>query len=534
MSSAPLVSSTAPDRRVLLVEDNADHAEMIQTMLRVSQPPWLVEHAGSLAAAREQLRHRSFDAVLLDLGLPDSGGIDTATAVISEFPAIPVVVLSALGDDQTAVEAVRRGAQDFLVKGRVDRDVVVRAVRHAIERKHAERALFASESERKRLEEQLRQSQKMEAVGRLAGGVAHDFNNLLTAMLGYAEITKRHLDPASPLQRNLDEILKAGDKAAALVAQLLAFSRKQVLQPKIINLNAVTLDIEKMLRRVIGEDIRLVTVLDERLGQVRADPSQIEQVILNLAVNARDAMPRGGRLVIETANVDLPASYAKEHVGVTAGAHVMLSVTDTGVGMDAETLSHIFEPFFTTKAPGRGTGLGLATVYGIVAQSGGHVWPYSELGRGTAFKVYFPRLDQPAESPRDESDGSPRGGRERILVVEDEEAVRNLAVEILEEGGYSVLKAISGDEALQVMSEQEVDLVLTDVVMPGMDGLELAATLARTHPRVGVIYMSGYAGEAIRHRGSLPEGAIVIQKPFSARTLGARVREVLDADRSRS
>jgi len=319
-----------------------------------------------------------------------------------------------------------------------------------------------------------------------------------------------------------------------------------VLQPKVINLNAVTLDIEKMLRRVIGEDIRLVTVLDDRLGQVRADPSQIEQVILNLAVNARDAMPRGGSLVIETSNVDLPASYAKDHVGVFPGPHVLLAVTDSGIGMDADTLSHIFEPFFTTKGPGQGTGLGLATVYGIVAQSGGHVWAYSEPGRGTSFKVYLPRLDQPADTQRTpaperrirkrEDLDVPAGGRETVLVVEDEDAVRDLALEILEERGYAVMNATRGDEALRLMNERgsEVDLVLTDVVMPGLDGHQLAAALARTHPEVRILYMSGYAGEAIRHRGALPEGAVVIQKPFSAQTLAARIREVLDADRSRS
>ena len=532
MSSAGAVfpRQGARGQRVLLVEDNPDHAEMIRTMLRVARPPWVVEHAGSLAAASERLAAGGFDVVLLDLGLPDSGGVETATAVTSAFPSLPVVVLSALGDDQTAVEAVRRGAQDFLVKGRVDRDVVVRALRHAVERKHAERALRESETERERLQDQLRQAQKMEAVGRLAGGVAHDFNNLLTAILGYGELMKRRLERGSPLQRNVDEILKAGDKASALVAQLLAFSRKQVLQPKVINLNTVTLDIEKMLRRVIGEDIRLVTVLEERLGQVRADPGQVEQVILNLAVNARDAMPRGGSLVIETANVELPESYARDHVGVRAGPHVLLGVTDTGTGMDRETLDHIFEPFFTTKGPGQGTGLGLATVYGIVAQSGGHVFAYSEPGRGTSFKVYFPRVDQPAEAlPGEEAEG-PTGGAETILVVEDEDAVRALACEILEDRGYEVLEAARGDVALGLLEERRgrVDLVLTDVVMPGVDGPELAAAVSRSYPEVRVLYMSGYAGEAMRHRGVLPAGAPLIQKPFSAQILASRVREALD------
>jgi PAS domain S-box-containing protein len=390
-------------------------------------------------------------------------------------------------------------------------------------------------TERRQLEVQLRQAQKMEAVGRLAGGIAHDFNNLLTVILGNGGLLLAGPGKDGPAQRKIEEIVKAGERAAGLTRQLLAFSRKQVLQPKVLNLNSVVGEMEKMLRPLIGEDIQLTTFLEKEPGQAKADPGQIEQVILNLAVNARDAMPNGGKLTLETANVDLSEAYAAEHPGAHAGRYVMLAVSDTGAGMDAQTQSHIFEPFFTTKGPGRGTGLGLATVYGVVKQSDGYISVYSELGHGTTFKVYLPRVDEEEESaPAPASAASmPRGG-ETILLVEDEDGVRGLARAILEDLGYGVLEAPSPDAALRLIDRHSgpLHLVLTDVVMPGMNGRELVSRVACIRPDARVLYMSGYTDDAIVHHGVLKPGTAFLNKPFSPRDLARKVREVLDDPRA--
>ncbi len=382
------------------------------------------------------------------------------------------------------------------------------------------------------LEEQYRQSQKMEAIGRLSGGVAHDFNNLLVVINGYSELLlSRYLDPSSPLRKYVEEIAKAGDRAAGLTQQLLAFSRKQVLQPKIVNLNETVAHTEKMLRRLIGEDIDFFIHLAPDLGEVKADPGQLEQIILNLGVNARDAMPRGGKLIIETANVELDQNYTRQHVEVEPGRYVMLAVSDNGVGMDAATKVRIFEPFFTTKDQGRGTGLGLATVYGIVKQSGGDIWVYSEVGQGTTFKVYLPRLDE--ISPLLEPPATPvsvGGGVETILLVEDESMVRALARQVLELSGYTVLEAEHGQAALLVAQQhQPIHLLLTDLIMPGgLTGRELAERLESTHPEMKVLYMSGYTDDAIVHYGVLTSEVDFLQKPFSPQALNAKVRQVLD------
>jgi two-component system cell cycle sensor histidine kinase/response regulator CckA len=375
-------------------------------------------------------------------------------------------------------------------------------------------------TDRKRLEEQLLQSQKMEAVGRLAGGIAHDFNNLLTAIIGYSDLLARRVKGTPRLEHNVGEILEAAERAAGLTRQLLAFSRKQVLQPRVLSLNAAVTDIEGMLRRVIGEDIQLVTALAGGLGQVRADPTQLEQVILNLAVNARDAMPRGGNLLLETANVDLDDAR-----------YVMLAVSDNGVGMDAETQSRVFEPFFTTKEPGKGTGLGLATVYGIVAQSGGSIRVDSEPGRGTTFKVLLPRVDEPAAVDPPRAQLPAGGGCETVLVAEDEDGVRALICEVLRSLGYRVLEAPRPEAALDLMAGEgaPVRLLLTDVVMPGMDGRQLAERLTARQPNLRVLYMSGYTGEAIARHGVLEHGTELLQKPFTPEALARKVREVLDA-----
>ncbi len=387
--------------------------------------------------------------------------------------------------------------------------------------------LFA---ELQRSYETLRQSQKMEAIGQLAGGVAHDFNNLLTVITGYSEMLLARLPRHDPARGKIEEILQAGERASALTQQLLAFSRKQVLQPQILDLNAHVAKLQEMLRRLIGEDIALETRLAQPLGCVKADPVQIQQVIINLAVNARDAMPQGGRLVLETANVTLDEAAARA-AGLAAGAYVRLAVTDTGRGMSPEVMEHIFEPFFTTKGDGKGTGLGLSTVYGIVSQSGGHVRVESELGRGTTMTIYLPAVSAAAEGPP-EALAAPvrRGGGERVLVVEDEEAVRHLTAAMLQELGYAVAEAGSADEALSVLRSNRqgaIRLMLTDVVMPGTNGLELRRIVAAEHPAVRVILMSGYTDHSLLTHGAL-DASPFLQKPFSSAGLLAKVRTVLE------
>jgi PAS domain S-box-containing protein len=393
------------------------------------------------------------------------------------------------------------------------------------ERKKVEEAL-------KQTEEQLRQSQKMEAIGQLAGGIAHDFNNLLTVIKGYSQLSLLGLKEGAPLRGNLEVIENAADKAAGLTRQILAFSRRQILEQKVLDLNIVLQNLEEMLRRVIGEDIELMIHLPEGLGRVKSDPGQIEQVIMNLAVNAKDAMPEGGKLVIETANVDLDEEYARNHVAVTPGRYVMLSVSDTGVGMTPEVKEKVFDPFFTTKNRGEGTGLGLSTVYGIVKQSGGHIWVYSEVGKGTTLKIYLPRVDEPVDEIRKEggvTEGLPRGS-ETILVVEDEEVVRKLTVRILQEQGYRVLEGGQGIDALLIDGEYEgqIHLLVTDVVMPKLSGRELAERLSSIRPGIKVLYMSGYTDNVIAHHGILDKGMNFVQKPFTVEGLARKVREVLD------
>jgi two-component system, cell cycle sensor histidine kinase and response regulator CckA len=388
-------------------------------------------------------------------------------------------------------------------------------------------------TEVRRMEERLRQSQKMEAVGRLAGGVAHDFNNLLTAISGYSDLLIHRLPDGSTLRRDVEEIRKAGDRAAALTRQLLAFSRRQVLQPKVLDLNAVVTNMGQMLRRLIGEDIELSTDLSPSLSRVNADPGQIEQVIVNLAVNARDAMPDGGRITIATTDAELSPAYAAAYPEVHPGPHVLLSVADTGQGMSDETQTHLFEPFFTTKEGGKGTGLGLATVYGIVQQSGGHIRVNSAADRGSTFLIYLPRVD----APEDGEQGTdrpllphPSPGTETILLAEDEEVVRRLAQEILSRNGYKVLEAGNGRAAL-LLSEAhrgEIHLLLTDVVMPKMSGMELTERIRLQRPDLRILYMSGYTDDAILHHGVLEDGIPFLQKPFTPEGLARKVREVLD------
>jgi two-component system cell cycle sensor histidine kinase/response regulator CckA len=386
-------------------------------------------------------------------------------------------------------------------------------------------------TDRRRLEDQFRQAQKMEAVGRLSGGIAHDFNNLLGVIIGYGEILQEQLGSTEPFADSIQEILKAGTRASALTRQLLAFSRQQVLEPKVLELNACISETEKMLKRIIGEDIELSTVLDPRLGRVKADQGQIEQVLLNLCVNARDAMPAGGKLTIATQNFEMdPAAVRSYSYPVKLGAYILLTVTDSGTGMDSTTQTHIFEPFFSTKEKGKGTGLGLSTVYGIVKQSGGYIDVSSEPGHGAAFKIYLPRVDDEVAPDARRAKSTPSIQRhETILVVEDEASLRKLTRSLLQPLGYTVLDASDGTEALKISQdcEGEIHLLLTDIVMPGMNGRDLAEQLTAQRPSMRVVYMSGYAGQSIGCAEVFSPNTLFLSKPFTREELGAKLREAL-------
>lgn len=419
-----------------------------------------------------------------------------------------------------------------LVKDRVikDGEGKIRGIRSTVEditeRRRSEEALRKSE-------EQLRQWQKVEAIGNLAGGVAHDFSNLLMTIKGCAEILLRNLEAADKRREEVIEIQKAAERATSLTRQLLAFARKQVLQPQVVNLNDIVTNMNNILQRLIGEDIQLATLLEPKLWPVRVDPGQMEQVIMNLALNARDAMPRGGQLTIATANVNLNEEFARQHVSMKPGAYVMMTVRDTGCGMDKETLNRIFEPFFTTKEKGKGTGLGLSTVYGIIKQSGGNIWATSELGQGSTFTIYLPKDTSPLPKkykPKPAQPPLPIKGTETILLVEDESAVRTMLRQTLESNGYKVLEAPDGQEALNICQNYQgpIHLLLTDVIMPGMNGRELSNTLSRRFPKMKVLFMSGYPDNSIVPHGALEPHTMFLQKPFTLSTLEIKVREILD------
>jgi signal transduction histidine kinase len=510
--------------RVLLVEDRAEDAELVTRELAragLHCETWRVDDA---AGFRRQLQEFSPHLVLADYTIPGFGGMVALEILRTQSSNIPLIIVTGSLDEETAAECIKAGAADYVLKTNLLR--LAPAVRAAL-------ALAHSQARSRSLEAQLNLSQRMEAVGQLAGGIAHDFNNILTAISGYADLLLADIPEGDHRRKDVEEIHQAAQRAASLTQQLLAFSRRQVMQPKIIDLNTLVAEIEKMLRRLIGEDILFATVLHPRLGNVRADPGQLEQVIVNLAVNARDAMPQGGRLTIETRNVELDETYAADHPGVTPGRYVLLAVSDTGMGMSEETRAHIFEPFFTTKARGKGTGLGLATVYGIVQQTGGHIWAYSEQGRGTTMRVYLPRVDQPAQPIERPEEAAPEDlrGNETILLVEDETAVRAVTRQLLERSGYRVLEASDGPAALALVEKAgprlQVDLLLTDVIMPGMSGRELADQLSAQRPQLRVLYMSGYTDDAVVRHGMLDPDLSYLEKPFRPAKLLAKVRETL-------
>ncbi len=635
---------------ILLVEDNPTDALLTEEALSTSR--FQVLGSQRLGDALGLLVAKHFDVVLLDLGLPDSQGLDTLRALRGKNAQVAIVVLTGKDDEELALQALNEGAQDYLVKGDLHPRSLQRAIRYAVERTASDallrkseqrareltahihqvlwmidakeaRALYVSPAyeaiwgrscqalldnlhsylegihpldqemmrredaamyqtghidvecrvlrpdgsmrwvwirgypvteqgeivrvagviedvtekrrlavEREALEEQFRQAQKMEAVGSLAAGVAHDFNNLLTIINGYSEIIHTRLPADSSLKALVREIGQAGERAASLTRQLLAFSRKQVLEPKVLNLNAIVTDTAKMLQRLIGDDVDLDTILAPTLAQIKADPGQIEQVIINLAVNARDAMPQGGKLTIETANTVLDESYVQAYPELRPGPYVLLALADAGTGMDDATKARIFEPFFTTKAPGKGTGLGLAMVFGIVKQSEGHIAVYSERGRGTTFKVYLPAIKELAATGLLPSrrQGDVAHGTETVLLTEDEPAMRALARHVLSMHGYTVLEAGNGDKALRVAEahQEPIHLLVTDVVMPGMSGRQLAERLVLLRPGIKVLYVSGYTDDAMIRHGVLQAETAFLQKPFTPGAFAHKVREVLD------
>src|SRR5213596_3193080 len=500
--------------RVLFVEDSAADAELMVRALRAGgfEPvPERVETAPELLAALER---GPWDVVLSDYYLPALEAPAALALVRDRLPDIPFLVVSGSVGEDTAVAAMKSGATDYIMKDRLQRlaPAVERAIEEAVVRR-----------DRRRLEQQLRASQRLEAVGRLAGGVAHDFNNVLTAVL--------ILDtpPGAAKREELDIIREAATHAQDLIRQLLAFSSRQALKPVVLDLNHLVKNVGKMLRRLIGENIQLTTEPASELDTVCADPGQLEQVIVNLVVNARDAMPQGGRLTIATANVDV-AERALSAMAVPPGRYVVLRVTDTGTGMDAATLEWAFEPFFTTKPRGKGSGLGLATVYGIVRQSGGHVDVESTPGAGTTFRIYLPRVTAEAEAGVEDAAAAPARGAETVLVVEDDERVRALARKVLEQAGYRVLVAAGGKEALAAAEGHDgpIDVLMTDVVMPEMSGRTLTRRLAQRHPGLKVLYMSGYSDEDIAQHGVFEAGIPFLKKPFTPSLLTQKLREVLD------
>ncbi len=439
------------------------------------------------------------------------------------------VQLKRLGNEQQKVTDELRTKAGKMEAELYQRAQEVAETRAAMVRE-LERRVEERTRELRESQEQLLQSQKIQAVGRLAGGIAHDFNNLLSVILGYSALLLRNEKAANPWRKTVEMIQTAGERAATLTRQLLAFSRKQVLQPRVLDLNEVLRGTSQLLQRLIGEDIDLVVNLRPGLGRIEADPGQLEQILMNLAVNARDAMPRGGKLTIETAQATLDEAYAREHPEARVGPHVMLAMTDTGHGMDLATQARIFEPFFTTKDQGKGTGLGLSTVYGIVKQSGGNIWIYSEVGRGTTFKVYFPLVEKEMQVTTRPPPAPARAqGAERILVVEDEPALRQLLREILESEGYEVLAAPNTDDAVRQYKARagKIDLLLTDVVVPQIGGAGLAKALLEIDPRLRILYMSGYTDDAISHQGVLDPGVTLLEKPILPDTLLQKVRDAL-------
>jgi signal transduction histidine kinase len=520
---------TEPLRFIHLESSPAD-ADLVCATLRdggISCQPKRAQSREEFLAA---LRQDGYSLILSDTSVPGFDGASALALTRALHPDIPFLFVSSAQGEELAIDLMQRGATDYIFKQRLGRLVpsikrTLRDLDERLERKRAEDALRMSEK-------QFRQAQKMEAVGRLAGGLAHDFNNLLTVIMGHSQVLLGDLASTNPIRSKIEEMQNAGERAATLIRQLMAFSRKQTLEPKVFPLNSAIGNIETMLRRLIGEDIQLVIRPDPHDGHVKADPGQLEQVIMNLVVNARDAMPNGGLLAIETSQAELTRTPVHHLQPLPLGQYVKLTVTDTGCGMDAEVLAHLFEPFFTTKEEHKGTGLGLSTVFGIVTTSGGGIDVWSQVGHGTTFDLYFPRVHpQALTTTVMESRGALRQGSETILLVEDDMSVRDLIRSELAKIGYQVLEARNGVEACLTATQQNlhVDLLLTDVVMPGMNGRELAQHLSVIKPNLRVLFMSGYLDDICVNRGMDPHRTTFLQKPFTPDVLLRTVRALLDS-----
>lgn len=517
-----------PTIRILLVDDDEDDYLITHDLLEdIGGERFTLEWVPSYEKAADVIAHNRHDIYLVDYRLGRYSGLELLRWAVAGGCKAPIILLTGQGDHQVDLEAMEAGAADYLVKGKMDAQILERSIRYAVER-------YRAQAERNKLESELRQAQKMEAIGHMAGGIAHDFNNVLTAILSYASLARRHVTPEHPVYSKLVGIEESSQRAANLTHQLLAFARRQVVAPRTLNLNEVVLNLDKLLRRLINADVELVTLPGQNLSYVKVDPGQMEQVLVNLVVNARDAMPDGGKLTIRTDNRVLTAQYAQQHVDVEPGEYVCLSVSDTGTGMSDEVKVRIFDPFFTTKEPGKGTGLGLATCYGIVKQNGGHIQVDSEVGKGTTFHIYLPCSHAAGvEKATGEQAVTLPVGEETILLVEDEPAVRQIVTELLEQQGYFVLTAVNGEDALRLIESKErverIDLLLTDIVMPRLTGTALADKVKSQFPNIKIVFMSGYADETLARQTIMEAGTVFIQKPFTLEVLARKIRQVLDS-----
>jgi len=502
----------------LLVEDNPGDARLLREMLREAPPGAVaLQHVTRMADAEAALRAQSFDVVLLDLGLPDSRDVASIQRVRAVAPAVPVVLLTGLDDEDLALRAARVGASDYLVKGQVDGRGLVRTLRYAVERRQVE-------GQRDQLRDQLLHFQKLDLVGRVAGGVAHDLNNILSVILATSGLCADGLSPADPLRHDLEEIQAAAGRAASLTKKLLLFSRRDASTPRNVDLGAVAADMEKMLGRLLGEQVQVTTSCEDGVGSVSIDPGHLEQVLVNLAVNARDAMPQGGRLSVEVRGARLEGGGQRPD-GLPPGDYVSLEVTDTGVGMPAEVRAHLFEPFFTTKAAGLGTGLGLSTVYGIIGQAGGSIRFDSEVGKGTRFTILLPRVGGDAAPATPAAAWSTRRSGGTALVVEDDDALRRVARRVLESGAFKVIEARGAGEAFLAAEDPglAIDLVLCDVVLPALDGKQVVERLQASRPGLRAVFMSGYSTADVERRGLVLSRWPFVHKPFSPAELMAAV-----------
>ncbi len=515
--------------RLLIAEDSEEDALLVLHELRRANFSVTFSRVQDEKQMRLELAKERWDVVISDWSMPQFDALRALSVVRQSGLDLPFIIVSGTIGEEAAVAALRGGAHDFILKDKPARlaPAIERELRDARDREARRRA----EEVLRKTEEQLRQAQKMEAIGSLAGGVAHDFNNLLSVILTCTDLALEGMPPGDPRRLELEEVLKAGARAADLTRQLLAFSRKQVLQPRVVDLNHIVSGLEKMLRRLLTEEVELVLLTEPSLGTVYADPGQIEQIVINLAVNARDAMPQGGKLTITTRNAEASDLALIDGTAPAPAGYVVLAVADTGGGMDAETRTRIFEPFFTTKEPGKGTGLGLSTVFGIVKQSEGHILVESEPGEGSTFKVVLPRTDKRAVTPSSPPSATKLRGHETILLVEDDDQVRAAMRSVLRRQGYEVLEAQNGGEAFLTCEKHrtKIDLLVTDVVMPRMSGTELAARLAALKPEMKVLFVSGYAESLLAQHGLEERRVAFLQKPTTSDALARKVREVLDA-----